>query len=92
VRLEQLLHLGTITNASGQQLTFSDAVTATTIANYGTLLFNATSAKTIAANIQDGASTAASNSVTTEIQVINSLTTNGTPGVITFSGTLQQTQ
>ncbi len=28
---------------AGQTLTFSDAVTATTIANYGTLLFNATS-------------------------------------------------
>ncbi|NCZ72925.1 MAG: hypothetical protein EBY10_05545, partial [Actinobacteria bacterium] len=68
--------LGTITNASGQQLTFSDAVTATTIANYGTLLFQASSAKTVSANITDND--------TTTIQVINSA--DGAPGIITFSG------
>ncbi|NCZ58268.1 MAG: hypothetical protein EBY75_08260, partial [Actinobacteria bacterium] len=72
--------LGTITNIAGQTVTFSDAVTATTIANYGTLLFNATSAKTISAAITDND--------TTIIQVINSLTTDVAPGIITFSGTV----
>ena len=47
-----------------------------TIANYGTLLFNATSAKTISPVITDNG--------TTTIQVINSA--NGAPGIITFSG------
>ncbi|NDE84348.1 MAG: hypothetical protein EB044_06305, partial [Actinobacteria bacterium] len=74
------LALGTITNIAGQTVTFSDAVTATTIANYGTLLFNATSAKTISAAITDND--------TTIIQVINSLTTDVAPGIITFSGTV----
>ncbi|NBQ46771.1 MAG: hypothetical protein EBU39_04200, partial [Proteobacteria bacterium] len=69
-------NLGTITNASGQQLTFSGDVTANTIANYGTLLFNASSAKTISPAITDNG--------TTTIQVINSA--DGAPGIITFSG------
>ena len=64
--------LGTITDIAGQTLTFSDAVTATTIANYGTLLFNATSAKTISPAITDNG--------TTTIQVIDS--TDGAPGII----------
>ena len=69
--------LGTITNASGQTLIFSDAVSATTIANYGTLLFNATAAKTISPAITDNG--------TTTVQVINSANSVA-PGVITFSG------
>ena len=68
--------LDVINNIAGQTLTFSDAVTATTIANYGTLLFNATSAKTISPAITDNG--------TTTIQVINSA--DGAPGIITFSG------
>ncbi|NDE13111.1 MAG: hypothetical protein EBZ99_05765, partial [Actinobacteria bacterium] len=71
-------NLGTITNASGQQLTFSDAVTATTIANNGILLFNATSNKTVSSNI--------TKTGTTTIQVINSA--NGAPGIITLSGNI----
>ena len=72
-------NLGTITNIASQTLIFSDAVTATTIANYGTLLFNASSAKTISSNITDNG--------TTVLQVINS--GNGVaPGIITFSGNI----
>ncbi|NKA17449.1 MAG: hypothetical protein EBV74_06070, partial [Alphaproteobacteria bacterium] len=73
-------NLGIITNASGQQLTFSDAVTATTIDNYGILLFNATSDKTITPAITN-------NVGSTTIQIINSA--NGTPGIITFSGNIE---
>ncbi|NBQ00388.1 MAG: hypothetical protein EBU44_03725, partial [Proteobacteria bacterium] len=47
-----------------------------TIANYGTLLFQASSAKTVSAAITDNG--------TTTIQVINSA--DGAPGIITFSG------
>ena len=71
-------NLGTIINASGQQLTFSDAVTATTIANYGTLLFNATSAKTITPAITDNG--------TTTVQVISN--TDSNISLITFSGNI----
>ena len=70
--------LGTITNIASQTLIFSDAVTATTIANYGTLLFNATSAKTISSNITDNN--------TTVLQVINSA--DNAPEIITFSGNI----
>jgi hypothetical protein len=67
---------GTITGIASQQLTFSDGVAATTIANYGTLLFQASSDKTVSAAITDNG--------TTTIQVINSA--DGAPGIITFTG------
>ncbi|NDA96229.1 MAG: hypothetical protein EBY03_08940, partial [Actinobacteria bacterium] len=61
-------NLGTITDIAGQTLTFSDAVTANTIANYGTLLFNANAAKTISPAITDNG--------TTTIQVISNTDSN----------------
>ena len=70
-------NLGTITNIAGQTLTFSDAVTANTIANYGTLLFDSSSAKTVSSAITDNG--------TTTLQIINSAN-DVAPGVITFSG------
>ena len=58
--------LGIITNAENQQLTFSDGVAAIRIDNYGTLLFNASTAKTISPAITDNGAG------TTTIQVIDS--------------------
>ncbi len=71
------MDLDTITSVASQQLRFLDGVAATTIANYSTLLFNATSAKTVSAAITD-------NAVGTAVQVQNNSDSN--ISLITFSG------
>ena len=70
-----------INNAASTTATFSDNVTAT-ITNSGTLLFNATDAKTVTGTIAEAAG-----GDTTEIKVINSA--NGeAPSVVTFTDTV----
>ena len=70
-----------INNAASTTATFSDNVTAT-ITNSGTLLFNATDAKSVTGTIAEAAG-----GDTTEVQVINSA--NGeAPSVVTFTGTV----
>ena len=70
-----------INNAASTTATFSDNVTAT-ITNSGTLLFNATDAKSVTGTIAEAAG-----GDTTEIKVINSA--NGeAPSVVTFTGTV----
>ena len=70
-----------INNAASTTATFSDNVTAT-ITNSGTLLFNATDAKTVTGTIAEAAE-----GDTTEIKVINSA--NGeAPSVVTFTNTV----
>jgi hypothetical protein len=70
-----------INNAASTTATFSDNVTAT-ITNSGTLLFNATDAKSVTGAISEAAV-----GDTTEVQVINSA--NGeAPSVVTFTNTV----
>jgi hypothetical protein len=70
-----------INNAASTTATFSDNVTAT-ITNSGTLLFDATDAKSVTGTIAEAAG-----GDTTEVQVINSA--NGeAPSVVTFTGTV----
>ena len=70
-----------IVNAASTTATFSDNVTAT-ITNSGTLLFNATDAKSVTGTIAEAAG-----GDTTEVQVINSA--NGeAPSVVTFTATV----
>ena len=70
-----------INNAASKTATFSDNVTAN-ITNSGTLLFNATDAKSVTGTIAEAAG-----GDTTEIKVINSA--NGeAPSVVTFTGTV----
>ncbi|NDH74180.1 MAG: hypothetical protein EBY53_06575, partial [Rhodobacteraceae bacterium] len=70
-----------INNAASTTATFSDNVTAT-ITNSGTLLFNATDAKSVT-----GAISEAADGDTTEIKVINSANSEA-PSVVTFTSTV----
>ncbi|NCZ66642.1 MAG: hypothetical protein EBY64_09590, partial [Rhodobacteraceae bacterium] len=70
-----------INNAASTTATFSDNVTAT-ITNSGTLLFDATDAKSVT-----GAISEAADGDTTEIKVINSANSEA-PSVVTFTSTV----